>query len=133
MERRAVDLPILERFDDYWSQKPAIKRIEWLIIPEASTRIAALLSGDVDFAFNLPPQDLDRVRGDPKFEVITPTSNRVIFIAILPKGPLKDPRVRQALNYAVDKKAMIDSVLYGLGIPADSPSDTSSNDTNKAY
>ncbi|MDT7889418.1 MAG: ABC transporter substrate-binding protein [Desulfurococcales archaeon] len=112
---------VLERFDDYWGQKPAIKRIEWLIIPEASTRIAALLSGDVDFAFNLPPTDLDRVRGDNRFEVVTPTSNRIIFIAILPKGPLKDPKVRQALNYAVDKEAIIKNVLYGLGIDSVSP------------
>ncbi len=112
---------ILERNDDYWGSKPPIKRIEWLIIPEASTRLAALLAGDVDFAFNLPPTDLDRVKNDPRFEVLTPTSNRVIFITILPKGPLKDPRVRQALNYAVDKNAIINNVLYGLAIPADSP------------
>jgi peptide/nickel transport system substrate-binding protein len=112
---------VLERFDDYWGQKPAIKRIEWLIIPEASTRIAALLSGDVDFAFNLPPTDLDRLRGDNRFEVVTPTSNRIIFIAILPKGPLKDPKIRQALNYAVDKEAIIKNVLYGLGIDSVSP------------
>ncbi|MEM4970915.1 MAG: ABC transporter substrate-binding protein [Sulfolobales archaeon] len=112
---------VLERNDDYWGPKPPIKRIEWLVIPEASTRLAALLAGDVDFAYNLPPTDLERVKNDPRFVVLTPTSNRVIFIAILPKGPLKDPRVRQAFNYAVDKEAIVNSVLYGLAIPADSP------------
>jgi ABC-type transport system substrate-binding protein len=54
--------------------------------------------------------------------VLTPLTDRVIFIAILPKGPLKDPRVRQALNYAVDKDAIVNNVLYGLAIPADSVS-----------
>jgi len=111
---------VLERNDDYWGQKPYIKRIEWLIIPEASTRLAALLAGDVDFAYNLPPTDLERVKNDPRFTVLTPTSNRVIFIAIQPRGPLADPRVRQALNYAIDKDAIINSVLYGLAIKADS-------------
>ena len=111
----------LERNDEYWGSKPLIKRIEWVIIPEASTRLAALLAGDVDLAYSLPATDLERVKNDPKFTVLTPTSNRVIFIAILPKGPLKDPKVRQALNYAVDKNAIISSVLYGLGIAADSP------------
>ncbi|HWQ16379.1 MAG TPA: ABC transporter substrate-binding protein [Sulfolobales archaeon] len=112
---------VLERNDEYWGTKPPIKRIEWLIIPETSTRLAALLAGDVDFAYSLPATDLERVKNDPKFTVLTPTSNRVIFIAILPKGPLKDPKVRQALNYAVDKNAIINSVLYGLGVAADSP------------
>jgi peptide/nickel transport system substrate-binding protein len=112
---------VLERFDDYWGQKPAIKRIEWLIIPEASTRIAALLSGDVDFIYAAPAPDLPRLSNDPRVKIITPVSNLIMFIALAPKGPLADPRVRQALNYAVDKKAIIDSVLYGLGIPADSP------------
>jgi len=112
---------VLERNDEYWGQKPSIRRIEWLIIPEASTRLAALLAGDVDFAYNLPPTDLERVKNDPKFVVLNPTSNRIIFIAILPKGPLKDPKVRQALNYAVDKTAIINNILYGLGIDSQSP------------
>ena len=112
---------VLERNEDYWGSKPPIKRIEWLIIPEGSTRIAALLAGDVDFAYNLPPPDLDRIKNDPRFEVLTPLTDRVIFIVILPKGPLKDPRVRQALNYAVDKNAIVNNVLYGLAVPADSP------------
>lgn len=44
-----------------------------------------------------------------------------MFVALAPKGPLADPRVRQALNYAIDKKAIIDNVLFGLGLPADAP------------
>ncbi len=112
---------VLERNDDYWGEKPYIKRIEWVIIPEVSTRVAALLAGDVDFAYNLSPADLERVKADNRFVVVTPVSNRVIFIAIIPKGPFADPKVRQALNYAVDKNAIINNVLYGLGIPADAP------------
>jgi len=111
---------VLERNEDYWGPKPPIKRIEWLIIPEASTRLSALLAGDVDFAFNLPPSDLDRVKNDPRFEALTPLTDRVIFIVILPKGPLADPRVRQALNYAVDREAIVENILYGLALPADS-------------
>jgi len=112
---------VLERFDDYWGDKPALQRVEWYIIPEASTRVTALLSGDVDFAYNLPATDLDRLKSTPGVTVLTPTSNRVIFVALLPKGPLANPLVRQALNYAVDKAAIIQSVLYGLAQEADSP------------
>ena len=112
---------VLERFDEYWSEKPLIQRIEWYIIPEASTRVTALLAGDVDFAYNLPATDLNRLKASTGITVLTPTSNRVIFIALLPKGPLADPLVRQALNYAVDKNAIIQNVLFGLAVEADSP------------
>jgi ABC-type transport system substrate-binding protein len=112
---------VIERFDDYWGEKPVLKRIEWLVIPEASTRLAALLAGDVDFAFNLPPTDLERVKGDARFTVLTPTSNRIIFVAMVPRGPLADPKVRQAINYAVDVDSIIKNVLYGLGIKTNAP------------
>jgi peptide/nickel transport system substrate-binding protein len=112
---------VIERFDDYWGEKSVLKRIEWLVIPEASTRLAALLAGDVDFAFNLPPTDLERVKGDARFTVLTPTSNRIIFVAMIPRGPLADPKVRQALNYAVDVDSIIKNVLYGLGIKTNAP------------
>ncbi len=112
---------VLERNEEYWGGKSILKRIEWLIIPEASTRLAALLAGDVDFAFNLPPTDLERVKNDPRFVPVLPVSNRIIFVAMVPRGPLADPRVRQAINYAVDVDAIINSVLYGLGIRTNAP------------
>ncbi len=111
---------VLEVNEGYWGEKPYIKRIEWLIIPDATTRVAALLAKDVDFAYNLPPTDIDRVKA-AGLQLVMPASNRIMFIAMLPKGPLADPKVRQALNYAVDKKAIIDHVLYGLGIDSKAP------------
>ncbi|MEM2206610.1 MAG: ABC transporter substrate-binding protein [Sulfolobales archaeon] len=112
---------VLERNDDYWGDKSILKRIEWIIIPEASTRLAALLAGDVDFAFNLPPTDLERVKGDQRFTAVLPVSNRIIFVAMIPRGPLADPKVRQAINYAVDVDAIIANILYGLGIRTNAP------------
>jgi len=53
--------------------------------------------------------------------VITPTSNRIIFVAIIPRGPLADPKVRQALNYAVDVDSIIKNILYGLAIKTNAP------------
>ncbi len=112
---------VLERNDYYWGDKPILKRVEWVIVPEASTRLAALLAGDVDFAFNLPPTDLERVKGDPRFTAVLPVSNRIIFVAMIPRGPLVDPRVRQAMNYAVDVDAIINKILYGLAIRTNAP------------
>ncbi len=64
------------------------------------------------------PADLERVKNNPRLIAITP-SNRIAFIAILPKGPLADHRVRQSFNYAVGKEAIVNNVLYGLSIPTD--------------
>ncbi|MEM0172173.1 MAG: ABC transporter substrate-binding protein [Thermoproteota archaeon] len=108
---------VLERFDDYWGVKPSIKTIKWEIIPDASTREAALKAGDVDVAFFPPASDYPSLKNDPNLKVFTPLDTRIMFVALLPKGPLKDPRVRQALNYAVNKTAIIDTVLFGLGKP----------------
>ena len=111
---------VLERFDDYWAEKPKVKYIEWRIIPEAGTREAALLAGDVDAAYLPPPSDIDKLKNNPKVKVLTPVTNRIIFVALMPRGPLKNKLVRKALNYAIDKEAIVKNVLFGLGIPADS-------------
>ncbi|HIQ13000.1 MAG TPA: glutathione ABC transporter substrate-binding protein, partial [Thermoprotei archaeon] len=112
---------ILERNENYWGDKPMIKTIIWKIIPEAGTREAALLAGDVDVAFLPPASDKDRLEEDPNVKLYTPITNRILLIGLMPKGPLLDERVRKALNYAVDKEAIVDKVLYGLGVVADAP------------
>jgi len=112
---------VLERFEDYWSEKPKVKKLVWKIIPEAGTREAALLAGDVDFVFRPPASDVKMLDENPNIKVLAPVTNRIIFVAINPRGPLANPKVRQALNYAIDKEAIIKNVLFGLGVIADSP------------
>ena len=107
--------------ENWWRGEPKIKKIVWRIIPEAGTREAALLAGDVDVALYPPPSDLPKLKEDPNIQVYTPLTNRILFVALHPVGPLQDVRVRQAINYAVDKQAIVENVLFGLGIPADAP------------
>ncbi len=112
---------VLERFEDYWGDVPPTRRLVWQIFPEAGTRLAALRAGDVDAAFLPPASEYPKLKDDPNFKVYSPVTTRVIFIALLPKGPLNDVRVRQAINYAVDKEAIVRNVLFGLGQPLDAP------------
>ena len=112
---------VLEAFEDYWGGAPKIKRLVWKIIPEAGTRLAALKAGDVDVAFLPPASEVNALKNDPNIKVYTPLTNRVIFIALLPKGPLADPKVRQALNYAVDKEAIVKNIMFGLASPLKAP------------
>uniref|UniRef100_A0A7C5U547 ABC transporter substrate-binding protein n=1 Tax=Caldiarchaeum subterraneum TaxID=311458 RepID=A0A7C5U547_CALS0 len=113
---------ILQLFDEYWDQKATIKELVFRFIPEAASREAALLAGDVDIAVLPPASDVTKLRQDSRVKVYTPPTQRIIFITLNTQwGPLKDARVRQALNYAVDKNAIVEKVVFGLATPAVAP------------
>jgi len=99
-------------------------------IKSDATRVSALLAGDVDMVTDVPVQDVDRLRKDPKVSVLDGHEVRTIFIAmdqhrdelqysnVKGKNPFKDLRVRKALNMAVDREAIRRVVMRGLSIPA---------------
>lgn len=99
---------------EYWGNpKPSFEKITFRVIPENSTRVAALEAREVDYIVNVPPDDVDRLRS-AGFQILSIPSNRPMFVRFnfAVDGPWKDVRVRQALNYAVDKQAIVDA-LYG--------------------
>lgn len=107
----------LVRNDGYWGGAPAIERVEFRPIPEDTSRIAALLAGEIDIATNVPASQYDRVDGAPRAHVATVTgfTAKLALLDGLPGSPLEDKRVRQAINYAVDKEALLDALYYGHG------------------
>ncbi|MBI5653139.1 MAG: ABC transporter substrate-binding protein [Chloroflexi bacterium] len=107
---------------DYWGKKPYYDTVTIRIVPEAATRESLLLANQVD-AIILPPiSDVPALQRNSAVKVITAPSNRIIFISInnTVKG-LDNPKVRQALNYAVDKEAIIKSVMFSAGYELDAP------------
>jgi peptide/nickel transport system substrate-binding protein len=94
------------------------------------TRVAALLSGELDILTDLPTQDVARLRGDNKFKMLDGNEVRTMFIAldmaspelrfsdVKGKNPLKDKRVREALHIAIDRELIKRSTMRGLSIPA---------------
>jgi peptide/nickel transport system substrate-binding protein len=107
----------LIRNDKYWGTRPAINEIEFRAIPDPQTRVSALLSGDVELITQLPVEAVGEVKSHSGVKVLgTPSMrNMVLVLNTLKAGPLKDVRVRQALNYAIDKKAIVDNTLRGYG------------------
>ncbi len=99
-------------------------------IKSDTTRVAALIAGDVDLVTDLPVQDVDRLRKDPKLKVLDGSEVRTIFIGldqfsdqlkysnVKGKNPFKDLRVRKALNLAVDREAIKRVTMRGLSVPA---------------
>jgi len=117
---------------DWWDAKRAsnITELSYLPIKSDPTRVAALLSGDVDLLTDLPTQDVARLKADPKLKVVEGPEVRTIFLAmdqgsdelkgsnIKGKNPFKDKRVREALSLAVDREAIKRATMRGLSIPA---------------
>jgi len=105
---------VVERNPDYWGDPAQVERIEFLVVNNAATRVAMLQSGEVHFIESLPPQLVPTIEAEAGLEVLSTPAN---FLRILQlnttKEPFGDVRVRQALNYAVDKDVLVDVVFGG--------------------
>jgi peptide/nickel transport system substrate-binding protein len=105
----------LQANPDYWGTKPSIQNVVIRMIPEAATRVAALRANEVDLIRDLPPESTSlapKVAAAPGLEFPWIRINTK-------KGKLADVRVRQALNYAVDKEALAKSLYGGYAVVAD--------------
>jgi peptide/nickel transport system substrate-binding protein len=124
-ERRKGESVVLERFDRYWGPKPTAPLIQFRIVPEVATRESLLLANQVEVIIQPPLSDLPALQKNPNLKVIQSRTARSTFIAMdltLPGGtPLAIKKVRQALNYAVDRDGIIRNVLFGAAGPLDAP------------
>ena len=123
----------LERNDAYWGNKPAWGKVTLRFIAADPTRVAALLSGDVDAIENVPTADLKRIRENQGLNFFSKVSHRMIYFNLdqrekspfvfdndgkpLDKNPLRDLRVRKALSMAVNRDAIRDRLMEGLSLP----------------
>ncbi|MCF6444960.1 ABC transporter substrate-binding protein [Nereida sp. MMG025] len=124
---------VLDANPNYWGigQFPLeITKIEYTPIQNAATRVAAILSGEVDFIQDVPVQDLERVNGSDGLTVKTAPQNRVIFFGmnmgaddiendnVEGANPLADVRVRKAMSMAINRDAIKQVVMRGQSAPA---------------
>ncbi len=98
----------LEANPDYWGGAPTIDRVTFRFIEESGTRLSGLLSGEFDLITNLSPDDAAVA---PDSASVVGLEHPIMILSTL-DGPTADERVRQAMNYAVDKQALADA-LYG--------------------
>jgi len=101
-----------------------LDQIIFKIIPEASVRTGALKSGEVQYVDEIDPLEYEALKNDPNFVVIEkgqPGSGYVLLLNTTSKGPIGDPQVRLALEYAIDREGLNKSVFQGLDKVAASP------------
>lgn len=121
-EYKTDDYVAVQRNPNYWGEAPYYDEVIFRIVPEAATRESLLLAGDVDIAVLPPITDLPALDANSDVTVIRGSSARIIFIGLnLESEYLSDVRVRQALNYAVDKEAIVKNVLLGNAVAVTSP------------
>lgn len=119
--RKDLEL-ILEPNDDYWGEKGRLDQVIYRPIPEASSRIIALESGDVDVITHIPPADLSRLEEDPDVTITKTLSiGAQQFRFHCKREPFTDPRVRQAIAYAIDRRVIIDNLMPGMVEPSTGP------------
>jgi len=98
----------MERNDAYWAGAPSLDRIAVKTVREDQARVLMLESGGADVIVNIPTEDIPRLRKDPRFTVESSPTARALYVTInVAKKPFDDPRVRQALNYAVNREAIV--------------------------
>jgi peptide/nickel transport system substrate-binding protein len=113
------DRIVMEAFEDYWEEGlPKVARLVFRPIPEEATRIAAVQTNEIHIANRLPAEEAQRLLGAKGVQIVRYPVDRVFYISFnnLTSGkgtPIEDKLVRQALNYAVDRQAIIDALFNG--------------------
>jgi dipeptide transport system substrate-binding protein len=109
-------------FDQYWGGRPKIDTLVYSITRDATARYAKLKTGECQAMAFPKPADLDEMRKDPQLNVLQKEGLNIGYIAFnVEKKPFDDKRVRQALNYATNKDAIMKAVYQGNGQVAKNP------------
>lgn len=125
---------VVQRFEGHWGGKPTWSKVTERVIAKDSSRLAALLSGQVDAIDLVPISDLSRVKADPRYTLFSGPAALVHYIALdsardvspfikardgsaLAKNPLKDARVRKALSLALNRKLISERLMEGSAVP----------------
>ena len=112
---------VFTRVADYWDKNTGnVEEIVLTPIKTDATRVAALLSGDVDFIMPVPPQDLDRIRSTDGLQLVTMSGSRIITFQLNGKrnAALANPKVRLAMAYAYDNQGVVEKIMKGFATAA---------------
>src|SRR5712692_6605173 len=113
---------VLEAYPGYWRHVPYVKRLVMKSVPEGTTRVAMLKKGEADMAFVLDGPEAENVQRDPRLALVATRHASVFWIEFAdqwdPKSPWHDKRLRQAVNYALDRKAISDAACLGFCPPS---------------
>ncbi len=121
-EREQGVKTVFERFGDYWDKNCPGNVYQMVLTPikKDATRVAALLSGDVDFIMPVPPQDYERIKSHIGSQLVAMSGSRIITFQLNQKRrpEFQDSRVRQAIVYAINNRGIVKKIMKGVATTA---------------
>ena len=100
--------------DKYWGTKGPFASVAFRAVPDAATRVANLQAGTSDLAVTLDSDLAAQLKNSPKAKVLSVLTERVAYLAMnIQKPPVNDPKVREAIAYAIDKDGLVEGILGG--------------------
>jgi glutathione transport system substrate-binding protein len=122
VEWKTGEYVLEERNEQYWGPRPALKQLKWIWTSEPVLVNMSVLADAADIVNPLPPIFAEALSRNRKVKLIEGVESRVFWVALNTRSkPLDDIRVRQALNFATDREALVRTQLRGFGTPANSP------------
>ncbi len=112
---RSGDSITLKANKDYWGGAPKLGSVKFTFVSEPTVALANLQSGEVQWTDNLPPQQVESLKSDDTLKTgVVPSNDYWYFAANQTRKPFDDPRVRQALAYAIDRESITEAAKFGL-------------------
>ncbi|MEO1018287.1 MAG: ABC transporter substrate-binding protein [Pseudomonadota bacterium] len=112
----------LEQNADYWDGAPPLRGVVFRPITDANARVSEMLSGGIDLMVEVPPDNVSLFADDPQFQMFEQAGPHLWFLILnVKEPPFDDVRMRQALNYAIDKETLVNDVLQGTATVATGP------------
>lgn len=120
VEWKQGDSVTLAANEDYFAGAPATPNLVMKVIPEAAQRTIALETGEVDLAYDILPNDLSKIEDNAALTLYDAPSLTCFYVSMnMNKAPFDNQLVRDAINYAIDRELIVETIASGSGLPAD--------------
>ncbi|MGM8212909.1 ABC transporter substrate-binding protein [Virgibacillus sp. W0430] len=107
---------------EYWDGAPEIAKLVITPVKEDLVRVTRLMNGESHLIYDVNPDSIEEIEGDSNLEMLTQASPHLWYVGLnIRKEPFGDLKVRQAVNYAIDKEAIVNDILKGTGVAATQP------------
>ena len=108
---------IIESYDGYWGGAPKIGQVKLQVVPDDNTRIAMLMAGEADIIANVHPLLVAQIDANPDLKTLVVPALQEHFMVFNPQSPVWDPKVREAINLAINRDAMTQALFFGTAQP----------------
>ncbi len=121
VEWKPSDYMKVAKFDGYWQKGlPKVDSITWRPVPDNNTRTSMMQTGEAQFAFSVPPEAVETLKKNANLDVVVAPSIIARYISMnVQQKPFDNPKVREALNYAINKEALAKVAFAGNAVPSE--------------